>query len=523
MIRRSNYMEKILHAYQMEALSKIVAAYKNRIDRCTFYMPSGSGVTTTLSSAMIAILNKNRSVKIMILFSHREESLQFNSVLSNVDNRFACANSVKSYVGQPVLSTTYNNYFTNYEKLRKYKFDVIICHNAEQVNSVKFNPLLTQECDFLLGVFISRITNKNSLFADSSFIYEAKNLGFYINEYQYLEKLIVPMLRHMHYQEIEIDKKIDVLGMVLRPDVVATKDGITYYIDMKAYKGPYNDKKVVWNAVEQIIKYKFYINNTTNQQFGIILLCSVDEKLKQEINEEYGIFIWDIKNLLYICNEVTELSEMIEYVIPYSLNGMVSTAPLPISITATSKAPVDSKTSYENELITKLKNCKTGKTKRADQEYEKICSSIIEYLFKSEFSQFSKQHTTNDEIFRMDIICGLKGTTAFWDFLIRYYNTKFVVFECKNYKERLKQNLIYATDKYLFNPALRNVVFIISRNGFSDNAKKAALGILKEQGKLIIDLTDHDLEVMVCAKKDGKEPSDYLLDKVEKLLMGVSI
>lgn len=76
---------------------------------------------------------------------------------------------------------------------------------------------------------------------------------------------------------------------------------------------------------------------------------------------------------------------------------------------------------------------------------------------------------------------------------------------------------------FCFSIISRNVVFIISRNGFSDNAKKAALGILKEQGKLIIDLTDHDLEVMVCAKKDGKEPSDYLLDKVEKLLMGVSI
>ena len=117
----------------------------------------------------------------------------------------------------------------------------------------------------------------------------------------------------------------------------------------------------------------------------------------------------------------------------------------------------------------------------------------------------------------------MKGTTAFWNFLIRYYNTKFVVFECKNYAQKIKQNLIYVTDKYLFNPALRNVAFIISRKGFSANAQKAALGILKDQGKLIVDVTDSDLEEMIKAKASGQEPSDYLLDKVEKMLMGVGI
>ena len=517
-------MKKLLHSYQMEGLSKIVAAYEKGLGKCAFYMPTGSGVIATLSAAMATILNKNSLAKIMVLFSHHEECLQFESFFSNTNNIFSYTNSVKTYDEKSILVMTYSSYFANREKLNNYTFDVIICHNAERLNSVKSQSLLTEKCDLLLGVFSSKITDINNLFYDSSFIYEAKNIDFYINEYQYTEKLIVPMLKHMGYRDIEIDKKINVLGMVLRPDIVATKDSITYYIEMKAYKGPYNDKKVVWNAIEQIYKYRFYISSeSANQQFGVILLCAVDEKLKIELAEEYGIFIWDIKNLLYICSEVNELSETLEYMIPYSLNGIISTEPLPVKHITMHKAPVVTKTSYEKELLTKLKNCKTGKTKRADQEYEKICSSIIDYLFKSEFSLFSEQHTTNDEMFRMDIICGLKGTTAFWDFLIRYYNTKFVVFECKNYKGKLKQNLIYVTDKYLFTPALRNVAFIISRNGFSDNATKAALGILKEQGKLIIDLTDHDLEIMICAKENGKEPSDYLLDKVEKLLMGVSV
>ena len=47
---------------------------------------------------------------------------------------------------------------------------------------------------------------------------------------------------------------------------------------------------------------------------------------------------------------------------------------------------------------------------------------------------------------------------------------------------------------------LRNVAIIISRNGFSHNALKAATGILTENGKLIIDLNDNDIITMLRLK-----------------------
>lgn len=125
-------------------------------------------------------------------------------------------------------------------------------------------------------------------------------------------------------------------------------------------------------------------------------------------------------------------------------------------------------------------------------------------------------------MFRMDLLCSLKGTTEFWKFLISFYHTKFVVFEYKNYSECISQNLIYITEKYLFPVALRNVAFIISRKGFDQNAEKAALGCLRESGKLIVSLNDDDLITMLSMKEKGEEPSDFLLDKVECMLMSVS-
>jgi len=49
-----------------------------------------------------------------------------------------------------------------------------------------------------------------------------------------------------------------------------------------------------------------------------------------------------------------------------------------------------------------------------------------------------------------------------------------------------------------------------------------SLGSLKNDGKLIVSLTDEDMLMMVYKKENGEEPSDYLMDKVEKILMSIS-
>lgn len=100
-----------------------------------------------------------------------------------------------------------------------------------------------------------------------------------------------------------------------------------------------------------------------------------------------------------------------------------------------------------------------GKSDRNDKEYEKLCVEIIKFLFQIEFTKMSEQNSTEDKMFRMDLVCGIKAV-------------------------------------------LRNVAIIISRNGFSHNALKAATGILTENGKLIIDLNDNDIITMLRLKAD---------------------
>ena len=264
------------------------------------------------------------------------------------------------------------------------------------------------------------------------------------------------------------------------------------------------------------------LRNNTNNVSVLVVFGTVANVDKKQIFLDYGVTLWDISNLLFYIKDNPTLQYHLTKILPFSIasiepeqsSGWMPTYP------NESKTILAAPPTGKIDLKERLINCKHEK--KASAEYESICSDIIEYLFDDEFSITDKQHNSADKLFRMDLICSLKGNSEFWKLLIQHYNSRFIVFEYKNYNKQLDQNLIYITEKYLFNTALRNVAIIISRKGFSENAEAAARGCLKENGKLIIDITDNDLIQMIDIKDDGEEPADYLLNKLEKYLMSFS-
>lgn len=107
---------------------------------------------------------------------------------------------------------------------------------------------------------------------------------------------------------------------------------------------------------------------------------------------------------------------------------------------------------------------------------------------------------------------------TFWGILERYFNSKYIIFEFKNYSEKITQKEVYTTEKYLYAKALRSVGIIIAANGYDENALWAAKGCLRENGKLIILLDTEDLIAMNEMEIDNEGPSGYLLNKLDDLL-----
>lgn len=266
----------------------------------------------------------------------------------------------------------------------------------------------------------------------------------------------------------------------------------------------------------------------------LMILSKAPSLQKSEIFKRYKIIILDIDNLVFYSKNspalLKQLSQITYYPIDYIEGVRSEEAELAgLSFTADETElthGTEKEIAKTDELVQQLTDCPMGQEFSGD--YESICERIIRTLFEANyFNRLENQHKTKDEHFRMDLIGSLKinqnseeGMHPLWRMLVQHYNSHFVVFEFKNYSKEIDQNLIYITEKYLFHAALRNVAFILSRKGFSKSAKFAAESCLKEHGKLILDVTEKDLIKML--KSESNEAADYLLDKLEEFLMGIS-
>jgi hypothetical protein len=155
------------------------------------------------------------------------------------------------------------------------------------------------------------------------------------------------------------------------------------------------------------------------------------------------------------------------------------------------------------------------------RKYEALCCEILKYIFSDDLALWKEQSKSNKELYRFDLLCRIKDKNekTFWSILENYFKSKYVIFEFKNYNEPITQKEIYTTEKYLYLKALRNVAIIIAANGYDENAYWASKGSLRENGKLIILLDTNDLIEMSKMKENEEDPSNYLQDKLDEILL----
>ena len=171
--------------------------------------------------------------------------------------------------------------------------------------------------------------------------------------------------------------------------------------------------------------------------------------------------------------------------------------------------------SDSRELQQKLEQWEGGK-KTPSSEYEKLCTRVLNRLFSlDDLSLWLEQAKSNDDLYRFDLICKIKQDNHkdFWETVERHFHSKYIIFEFKNYSGEVTQMEVTTTARYLYTKALRTVAIIVSPKGFSAHAEKAARGALREEGKLILSLTNADLIEMLQEQDKGNDPSEYLNSK----------
>ena len=519
-----------LRPYQIKAIKDIQGALDNGQKHIVIEMATGTGKGLVLAKT-VELLHKQATSNLLVVTNRLElkENIERNLLNEYRDFLKIDENRVLVTTEQKILHHTDKN-FDEYQFVIFDEFDV-----SESVYE-------TLNCrDKIIIIFSAKCTNiSHRLFTSKEVVFsytfeEAINDGYITPAMDArvrgpaLEVFSKHLLESFGYSQIDYEKREHDSW-----DLVLQKSNQKLWVECKAYKSqdvsPYIANELLKTLIMRKMKHKL------SQEDVILLIVSsnIPSYQKDEIFKRYRIVVWDIENLVFYSKNDPALLKRLSQITYFPIDHIegqpcaeVETAKLLInSIVDKHLEDAEIEANKTAMLLQRLNNCPAGTG--TSREFEKICEDILRHLLEANyFNRLTSQHKTNDQHFRMDLIGSLKITQnndesmhPLWQMLVQHYNTHFVVFEFKNYTDKIDQNLIYITEKYLFDAALRNVAFIISREGFSDSAKFAAEGCLKEHGKLIIDVTKNDLINMLESPSDN--PADYLLTKLEEFLMRIS-
>lgn len=168
------------------------------------------------------------------------------------------------------------------------------------------------------------------------------------------------------------------------------------------------------------------------------------------------------------------------------------------------------KDSVQLQLISKLEHCPAGK--EYWREYEEICSSIVNYLFQSSFRNFQTiiQARNENGLDIKDLIIPNRSISPFWQEVRVDYNARNLVFEFKNYGEKIGKNQLVQTSNYLKKKTYGRFGVIFCRKGLSKNGIEEQKELLRDDDKLIIVLHDEDLIAILKQKQLGESAETFL-------------
>lgn len=298
-------------------------------------------------------------------------------------------------------------------------------------------------------------------------------------------------------------------------DILAEKHGVRFYIEAKVAR----QKVIGMDSVVGAVVAARVFGNAPNSKYVLVVANKFSHQIQELISKNENIIALDISNLLYIVQNNEFLKSKLLSILEYSVDEIEPEEPKRlIEFLGTMNDDVDEKIIIEN-LINEVQNWQPNE--KTSVEYEDLCIRILKNLFVTDLGLWSDQQRSNEDLYRFDLICKIKDDIkeAFWKFIEEYFRSKYVIFEFKNYTGQITQKEIYTTDKYLYAKALRCVAIILSCNGEDKNAQRAMKGTLRENGKLILSISNKDMIIMLNGKIQGASPAEYLYSMLDTMLV----
>lgn len=273
-------------------------------------------------------------------------------------------------------------------------------------------------------------------------------------------------------------------------------------------------QKMTPNFIAKLEKETEQRNNQKYQSLYLVF-DYIDEEKKERLNRKYNITLLDISNIIYIIKDDEELMKKLKELLDYSISGIEKKEPgLDVNIIKRKTEKIDYKR--------RLQQIKPGQEQWT--EFQQFCVDFVKEVFSDDLDSWGIQEETENKTHRFDLIARIKYRKEeyndFFKTVENFFNTKYLIFEFKNYTENISEDEILNTAKYLYEKALRKVAIIFTRKGMDKGAKKAIRALCREQGKVILILEDKDINNMIKLWGSNEaSPAIILQEKLNDFLI----
>jgi hypothetical protein len=322
------------------------------------------------------------------------------------------------------------------------------------------------------------------------------------------------------------DVQTETRSEVGRPDlIIRSKTGVVAVVEVKLYRS--------WIAPTGVVQQAAALIEIARQDLPaskaiLIVGNRITAATHLILKQNPDLITYDIDTLRFLTANRPELSARLAEINRQALAFSELSEPpseiSPVQIDADLARPPQERPPRPpvqvpkgHSLCEEIRSIKPG-LKHAKQFEEKM-TEAVQYIFASDLAAWQKQQATDTSISFYDLVARVASAHDFWITIVNQFSSRYIIFEFKNHGSKIKQGQIYTTEKYLFRPALRSAAIIISRKGADPNALAAARGALRENGKLIVNLTDDDICNMLDLRDKRDDHNAVLVDKVDEMLM----
>lgn len=329
---------------------------------------------------------------------------------------------------------------------------------------------------------------------------------FFYYFFEQIEEFVSEMFEYLNIKyEREVEIKNSKIDFILKD-----ANNLKVIVEVKEIKN--NNEDAMLSAINQIKHYrKEYEKEKISKYSFVIIFSSISQKQKDYYAKD-NIIIIDLANIVFLIRDNEKLKETLNNILPFSIIDVVpQMIQLEKYLNYNDNTKNEEHIKIEDRYIEEIQKIEKGK--KGSKEFEVLGEKIVKFLFGDYIYDWKSQVNCDNNMQRIDLIGKVKIQEGFWNMIRENYKSRYIVFEFKNYNDKITQAQIHTTNKYLYDKALRTVAIVISREDIDINAKKTCEGILRNENKLILSLNEKDLINMLEKRKekgDRNISSEYM-------------